>query len=175
MKKINKFSIWFYEDMYTIICSHANTYVSIFRVGIHQVWEELNYTSGVHLSHIPWWGRPDKCKHRTVKLHTSNDFIVEQITRKPQNYPCFSVMSATSILIICRREESLRLLVWWYSLMIQSPPGFCVRASSTTCKEGKPFRTDSTSVAISLNYKGSSASPNMSKYLIVKYMLLSFS
>lgn len=60
--------------------------------------------------------------------------------REP-DYPCFSVMSATSMLIISRREESVRLLVQRYSLVIQSPRGL-VNANSTTCEVDKPFTTE---------------------------------
>lgn len=53
---------------------YQKAYISIFRVGIHQVREQLNYASSVHLSHISRWGRPKKGKHNThntVKWHTS--------------------------------------------------------------------------------------------------------
>lgn len=68
----------------------------------------------------------------------------KKFLQKQPYYPCASVISATSMLTICRREESIRLLVRWYSLMIRSPPDFLVSANSTTCEVDTLFTTDNT-------------------------------
>lgn len=50
------------------------------------------------------------------------------------SYPCVCVISAASMFIICLLVESFRDLVFAYSRMMLSPPGFVVMIFSINLK-----------------------------------------